>query len=63
MELFKKVYDGESLCDLDRDVSEAFQEDFNPLVGTLPKDEYGIQRGIFTITITWEPEEARSNEQ
>lgn len=55
MELFKKVYDGESLYDLGRDVHEAFNEDFNPIVSAVPQDEYGIQQGRFTVTIQWEP--------
>jgi len=54
--IFSKAYDGESICDVDRDVSEAFQEDYNSLVKDIPSDEYGIQKGIFTVTVTWSEE-------
>lgn len=53
MKLFEQKYDGESLYDVDRDVSEAFREDFNPLVAQIPSDEYGIQEGTFKVTIEW----------
>ena len=56
LELFKKTYSGESLHDLDRDVSESLQEVFNPLVAQVPSDIYGFQTGIFTVTITWKDE-------
>jgi hypothetical protein len=57
MILFRKEYDGESLYDVDRDVSEAFQGDFNSLVYAIPVDEHGFQRGRFTVTIEWEDTE------
>jgi len=53
MILFEKNYDGESLCDLSRDVHEAFKEDFNPIVKNIPCDEYGFQSGTFKVTIEW----------
>jgi hypothetical protein len=55
MELFKKKYDGESMVDIDRDVFEALDQDFNPLVSAIPKDEYGFQQGTFIVTIEWIP--------
>lgn len=57
MEIFKQQYSGESIVDVCRDVWEAFDADFNPLVENIPQDEYGIQKGTFTVTVTWEPEE------
>lgn len=54
--IFEKEYDGESVYDVDRDVSEAFLEDFNPLVKQIPSDEHGFQQGVFEVTITWRPE-------
>ena len=56
MEIFSKQYDGESIVDLNRDVSEAFDERFNNIVRSVPKDEYCIHQGTFTVTITWSPE-------
>lgn len=55
MELFKKTYDGESIVDLFRDVSEAVSEPFNPKLHSIPKDEFGFQQGEFIVTITWNP--------
>lgn len=54
--IFEKEYDGESVYDVDRDVSEAFQGDFNPIVKQIPRDEHGFQQGVFEVTITWRPE-------
>jgi hypothetical protein len=53
--IFEQEYDGESIVDLERDISECFDERFNPLVKDLP-DEYGIVEGTFKVTITWYPE-------
>ena len=55
MVLFEKNYDGESIVDLERDVSEALQEDFNEKLVNIPKDEYGFQQGNFKVTIEWTP--------
>lgn len=57
MNIFKQTYSGESLCDVDRDVSEAFSSDYNPRAGLIPVDEHGFQRGTFTVTIEWEDDE------
>ena len=56
MILFQHEYDGESIVDVDRDVSEAFSSDFNPAAAEIPVDEYGFQKGKFTVTIEWVPE-------
>ena len=50
---FEKTYDGESIVDLDRDVSEAIMEDYNPMVELIPKDGHGFQQGSFKVTIAW----------
>jgi hypothetical protein len=54
MILFKKEYDGESIYDVERDVFETFQADYNALVHAIPVDEHGIQKGTFKVTIEWE---------
>lgn len=54
--LLDKQYDGESICDVPRDVSEAFREEFTPAVGQIPTDEHHIQKGTFSVIITWEPD-------
>lgn len=56
MVIFEKQYDGESLYDVPRDVSEAFDEQFNPVIASIPKDEHFIQKGTFTVKIEWNPE-------
>ena len=60
MIIFQQEYDGESIYDLDRDVSEALQGDYNPIIDGLPVDENGIQLGTFKVTITWELDDERS---
>lgn len=54
--IFEKVYDGESIVDVDRDVSEAFSPDFNDLAKQIPQDEHGFQQGSFKVTIEWTPD-------
>jgi len=54
--LLDKMYDGESIVDVERDVSEAFMEVFTPVVRDIPVDEYNIQQGVFNVCITWSPE-------
>ena len=55
--LFEKEYDSESVGDLERDVYEAFVEDFNPIMATLPKDQYNFTTGTFTVRIEWVADE------
>lgn len=57
MIIFERVYDGEGLCDVDRDVVECFCPGFNPLVENIPQDKFGFQCGTFKVTIEWEPED------
>ncbi len=58
MQLFKKTYDGESLYDLDRDISEAFEEESNQILKgayvPLGEDGVSVLRGKFTVTIEWD---------
>lgn len=54
--VFNKQYCGESLCDVYRDVDEAFDERFTPVLAQIPTDEYGFSAGTFTVSITWKPE-------
>lgn len=56
MKLFEKEYNGESIVDLHRDVSESVMADYNPIVATIPQDEHGFQLGSFKVTIEWIPE-------
>lgn len=57
--MFDKNYRGEDLCDVGRDVSEAFDEDFNELLKRIPQDRHGLPCGKFDIKITWHPEEIK----
>jgi len=51
--IFHKQYDGESMVDLDRDITEAFDSRFNPQSKIITADEYGLFKGTFNVTITW----------
>lgn len=53
MELFKKKYDGESVIDCFRDLSEAMDPEFNPAAEEITSDNYGFPVGVFTITIEY----------
>ena len=55
--VFQKTYDGESIVDAFRDVSEAFDGQYNPGVNAIPTDEYNIHKGTFQVTITWTEDE------
>lgn len=57
--LFEKKYDGEDLYDLSRDISEAIDEDYNPLIKKIPpmKDFEDFPSGTFTVSIVWTPDE------
>jgi len=52
--LFEKEYDGESICDVSRDVYEVLSGDHNHSINQIPVDTHGIQRGIFTVRVDWE---------
>lgn len=54
IQLLDKIYDGESIVDLGRDVSEVFDHRFTPKFGKIPQDEYGIHTGSFRVTIVWQ---------
>lgn len=57
LEVWKKDYDGESLYDLDRDISEAFQTAYNAKMAQVPVDEHGLHKGTFTVTVQWKDED------
>ena len=57
MIIFEKVYDGESICDMDRDICEAFLEAYNPVMKEVPCDEHGFCKGTFTVKIEWKNDE------
>lgn len=52
--VFEKSYSGEELSDVERDISEAFED--NPAMEVVPVDEYNLHKGTFKVSITWEPE-------
>ncbi len=53
MIILEKQYDGESIVDMSRDIYEAFDDRFNPVITEIPIDKHGFQTGTFTVTITW----------
>lgn len=53
LKLLEKEYDGESIVDMSRDIYEAFDDRFNPVISEVPTDMYGFQTGTFKVTITW----------
>lgn len=55
LDILKKTYDGESIVDLGRDIHEMLNEEFDPRVALIPKDEYGFHKGSFQVTVRWMP--------
>lgn len=56
--IFQKKYGGfESLYDIERDISEAFNPDFNPAAKDIP----GEFQGTVQVTITYTPEGTDEN--
>lgn len=56
--LFTKQYDGDTLCDMNRDIHEAFSTDFNPEAKALQTDEHNMVIGTVTITMEYDPKES-----
>lgn len=56
--LFEKDYDGESIVDLGRDISECFDERFNPVAASIPEmeDSPGFYSGTFKVSVVWVPD-------
>ena len=52
--IFEKEYDGESICDVERDMLEVFNPEYNDEINDIPTDEHGFTLGTFKITITWD---------
>ena len=48
--IFEREYSGESIIDLNEDINWMDMDD-------IPVDEYNIQTGTFTVTVTWSPDE------
>lgn len=53
MKLFEQVYDAESIVDLPRDMHEVLDEDLNPVILDIPRDEDGFWMGKFKVNIEW----------
>ena len=56
MKIFEKTYSSEELSDLGRDIGECFDCRLNPLVNSIPKDEYGFDKGNYVVSVQWIPE-------
>lgn len=54
--IFEKEYIAEQLSDVERDISECLNEDFNPEVSDIPVGQYGFAEGTFKVTVTWIPD-------
>lgn len=51
--IHNKKYDGESIVDLGRDISEMLDKDMNPVCSSIPTDQWGLHRGVFHVTVQW----------
>lgn len=48
MIIFEKTYDGESIVDIEQDIYESINENYD-----LPMDENNFNTGTFKVTIEW----------
>ena len=55
--VFNKIYDGESIVDLSRDIDECLDSCYNAVVQQIPQDEHGFHRGAFRVTVEWQDDE------
>lgn len=56
IELLSKYYSAESLCDMDRDVAECLDKDFNPTAELLP--DFDNDFGEYHVSICYIPKGA-----
>lgn len=54
--IFQKEYDGESLYDLNRDITECFDPDFNDKVKQIPDGDAFLSEN-FEVIVIWQKEE------
>ena len=52
-EIFTQEYTDEELYDVERDVMEALDSKYNPIVANIPKDKDGFRTGTFVVSIEW----------
>ena len=53
VELFNKTYDGDSICDLSRDIHEIFNPEITPAIKSVKSDKNGIHKGSFSVVVKW----------
>lgn len=51
--IFDQDYSSEELCDVERDVSEAFDPVFNSAMREIAVDEHGFHKGFFRVKIEY----------
>lgn len=51
--IFEQMYDAESLYDIQRDILECLNPEFNENIKDIPVDAYFMPEGEFIVTITW----------
>jgi len=56
--LLNKNYTAEELCDVGRDVYEAFDPRFTPEAKGIPTDKNGFSEGVYRVTVTWHKEQS-----
>lgn len=59
LKIFNKIYDGESIVDLSRDIDECLDPCYNEVVQQIPQDEYGFHRGAFRVIIEWQDDQLK----
>ena len=55
--IFTQTYAADQVCDIERDVTEGLDPDYNDLIKSLPIDRDGFFPGSFEVTIKYLPED------
>ena len=52
--LLERDYDGEGIVDIERDIIEALDTNYNQQAHRIALDEWNIPKGTFKLSLKWE---------
>ena len=57
MLILQNDYAGDEIAEIEQDVYQSLDEDFNRDLSSIPTDEHGFMRGTLRVTVEWVGEE------